>query len=167
MAAARSRRSRRDVARSAARLGAVQALYQMDIAGTDLADVLAEFGSVRLGETFENGECGEADFALLRDIVEGVVRDQRLIDQSVNAHLAPGWTLGRLDATLRAVLRAAAYEVLFRPDIPGRVTISEYVDVAHAFFDGDEPRVVNGVLDALARERRPEEFSDGPDRPKA
>lgn len=166
MAAVRSRRSRRDVARSAARLGAVQALYQMDIAGTDLADVLAEFGSGRLGETFENGECGEADFTLLRDIVEGVVGDQRLIDRSINAHLASGWTLGRLDSTLRAVLRAAAYELLFRSDIPGRVTISEYVDVAHAFFDGEEPRVVNGVLDALARERRPDEFTEGPPQPQ-
>ena len=161
MAAPKPRRVRRDVSRSAARLGAVQALYQMDIAGTDLADVLAEFGSVRLGEIFENGECGEADFAFLKDTVEGVVRDQRLIDRSIEAHLASGWTLARLDSTLRAVLRAAVYEILFREDVPVRVTISEYIDVAHAFFSGEEPGVVNAILDALARERRPDEFQGG------
>lgn len=159
MAASGTRyRSPREISRSSARLGAVQALYQMDIAGTDVADVLAQFGTARLGETFENGECGPADIAFLGDIVEGVVREQRAIDAAVDDHLAAGWTLGRLDSTLRAVLRAGGYELMFRDDIPPRATISEYVDVAHAFFDGDEPGVVNGVLDALARERRPQEF---------
>jgi N utilization substance protein B len=151
-------RSDREVSRSSARLGAVQALYQMDIAGTDFSEVLAQFGAGRMGEIFEDGECGEADFAFLKDIVEGVVREQHEVDRSVAHHLAAGWTLGRLDSTLRALLRAGAYELLFRADVPSRVTISEYVDVAHAFFEGEEPRVVNGVLDALAHARRASEF---------
>jgi transcription antitermination protein NusB len=142
------------VARAAARLGAVQALYQMDIAQTDLADVLADFGSIRLGEAFEEGECGEADFVLLRDIVGGVVREQRLIDRSLDDCLAEGWTLARLDATARAILRAGAYELMFRNDIPARVAISQYIDVAHAFFDGSEPGFINAALDQLARRQR-------------
>jgi transcription antitermination protein NusB len=146
------------IARAAARLGAVQALYQMDIAQTDLADVLADFGSIRLGEQFEDGECGEADFALLRDIVGGVVREQRLIDRSLDGCLAEGWTLGRLDATARAILRAGAYELMFRDDIPAKVVISQYVDVAHAFFDGSEPGFINAALDQLARRQRQGEF---------
>jgi transcription antitermination protein NusB len=155
---AKRSRSDREVSRSSARLGAVQALYQMDIAGTDLAEVLAQFGAGRMGEIFEDGECGEADFAFLKDIVEGVVREQHGIDRAVQDHLAAAWKLGRLDSTLRAVLRAGAYELMFRPDVPARVSITEYVDVAHAFFEAEEPRVVNGVLDALARAHRPAEF---------
>jgi transcription antitermination protein NusB len=155
---AKRSRSDREVSRSSARLGAVQALYQMDIAGTDFAEVLAQFGAGRMGETFEDGECGEADFAFLKDIVEGVVREQHGIDRAVEDHLAAAWTLGRLDSTLRAVLRAGAYELMFRADVPARVSITEYVDVAKAFFEAEEPRVVNGVLDALARAHRPEEF---------
>ncbi len=152
------RRSDREVSRSSARLGAVQALYQMDIAGTDFAEVLAQFGAGRMGEIFEEGECGEADFAFLKDIVEGVVREQHEIDRAVESHLAANWTLGRLDSTLRALLRAGAYELMFRADVPARVTITEYVDVAHAFFEDEEPRVVNGVLDALAHACRGSEF---------
>ena len=155
---AKRKRSDREVSRSSARLGAVQALYQMDIAGTDFSEVLAQFGAGRMGETFEDGECGEADFAFLKDIVEGVVREQHGIDRAVEDHLAAAWTLGRLDSTLRAVLRAGAYELMFRADVPARVSITEYVDVAHAFFEAEEPRVVNGVLDALARAHRPAEF---------
>jgi transcription antitermination protein NusB len=155
---AKRSRSDREVSRSSARLGAVQALYQMDIAGTDFAEVLAQFGAGRMGETFEDGECGEADFAFLKDIVEGVVREQQAIDRAVEDHLAAAWTLGRLDSTLRAVLRAGAYEIMFRADVPARVSITEYVDVAHAFFEAEEPRVVNGVLDALARAHRAGEF---------
>ncbi len=139
--------------RSAARLGAVQALYQMDIAKTDLSDVLAEFGSVRLGENFDGGECGEADFEFLSSLVRGVLDEQRTIDPLINERLAGGWKLSRLDATLRAILRAGAYELKHRTDVPARVAISEYIDVAKAFFDGgDEPKVVNGVLDKLAHE---------------
>ena len=151
-------RSDREVSRSSARLGAVQALYQMDIAGTDFSEVLAEFRAGRMGEIFEDGECGEADFAFLKDIVEGVVREQHEVDRAVESHLAANWTLSRLDSTLRALLRAGAYELIFRTDVPARVAITEYVDVAHAFFEDEEPRVVNGVLDALARARRAPEF---------
>jgi transcription antitermination protein NusB len=155
---AKRSRSDREVSRSSARLGAVQALYQMDIAGTDFSEVLAQFGAGRMGETFEDGQCGEADFAFLKDIVEGVVREQHRIDRAIEDHLAAAWTLGRLDSTLRAVLRAGAYELMFRADVPARVSITEYVDVAHAFFEAEEPRVVNGVLDALARAHRAAEF---------
>jgi transcription antitermination protein NusB len=160
-AGAKRSRSDREVSRSSARLGAVQALYQMDIAGTDFSEVLSQFGAGRIGEIFEDGECGEADFGFLKDIVEGVVREQGEVDRQVDDLLAAGWRLARLDSTLRAVLRAGAYELMFRPDVPARVTITEYVDVAHAFFEGDEPRVVNGVLDALARKHRPADFSPG------
>lgn len=147
-------RAPREVARSAARLGAVQALYSMDIAGTAVEDVLAEYGSTRLGEAFENGECGEADIAFLRDIISGVLADQRLIDQTVDACLAEGWTLARLDSTLRAILRAGAYEVMFREDVPAAAAISEYVNVTRAFFEeGREGGFVNAALDALARKR--------------
>ncbi len=142
----------RAAARSAARLGAVQALYQMDIAKTDLSDVLADFGSVRLGEDFDAGECGEADFDFLSSLVRGVLDEQRSIDPQINERLAGGWKLSRLDATLRAILRAGAYELKHRQDVPAKVAISEYIDVAKAFFDGEEPKVVNGVLDNLAHE---------------
>ena len=138
--------------RSAARLGAVQVLYQMDIAHTDLADVLADFSSVRLGEEFENGECGDADFDFLKNLITGVVKEQADIDLVIDDHLAKGWKLQRLDATLRAILRAGAYELKQRHDVPVKVAISEYIDVAKAFFSGDEPKVVNGVLDKLARD---------------
>jgi N utilization substance protein B len=158
MADPKRTRSGREVSRSSARLGAVQALYQMDIAGTDFSEVLAQFGTGRMGEVFEDGECGEADFAFLKDIVEGVVTRQREVDLAIEGHLAAKWTLGRLDSTLRALLRAGAYELLFRPDVPARVTINEYVDVARAFFDDEEPRVVNGVLDAIARAHRAAEL---------
>ena len=151
--------SPRAVARRQARLGAVQALYQMEVGGAPLSEVLAEFASRRIGERFEDGECGRPDIALLQDIVRGVVREQTVIDRAVNRHLVSGWKLPRLDATVRAILRAGAYELMFREDIPPRVTISEYVEIAGAFFDGgDETGFVNGVLDALARERRADEL---------
>lgn len=155
-AAPRSRRAA--VARSAARLGAVQALYQMDIGGTDMIEVLAQYGSGRLGDDFNEGQCGEADAGFLKSIVEGVVADQALIDRKVNDCLGAGWTLARLDATVRAILRAGGFELMFREDVPARVTISEYVEVAKAFFDGSEPKFVNAALDKLARERRPDEL---------
>lgn len=150
--------NRTAVARSAARLGAVQALYQMDIGGSDLADVLAQYASVRLGEGFEDGQCGKADATYLKSIVEGVVEDQKLIDQKVDGALDSGWTLARLDATARAILRSGAFELMFRDDVPAKVIISEYVDVAKAFFDASEPGFINASLDKLARSRRPEEF---------
>ena len=144
--------------RAAARLGAVQALYQMDISGSDVGETLAQFSSRALGENFDDGDCGEADYKHLREVVDGVVREQKTIDPQVDQILDKAWPLHRLDSTVRAILRAAAYELMFMEKVPARVAISEYVDVADAFFEKEEPRFVNGVLDRLARMRRPDEF---------
>ena len=146
------------VERAAARLGAVQALYQMDIAGTDVGETLAQFSSRAAGDDFEDGQCGEADYKHLREVVDGVVREQPTIDPAVDRILDSNWPLHRLDTTVRAILRAGAYELMFMEKVPARVAISEYVDVAAAFFGDEEPKFVNGVLDRLARHRRPDEF---------
>jgi N utilization substance protein B len=142
---------RRPVRRSAARLAAVQALYQMDLAQTDVGEVLAQFSTRTARPNFDDGNVEGADFAFLKDIVEGVVREQRAIDPKINESLAPGWSLARLESIIRAMLRAGSYELMFRDDIPAKAVISEYVDVAHAFYEGDQPGFVNGVLDRLAR----------------
>jgi transcription antitermination protein NusB len=144
--------------RSASRLGAVQALYQMDIAGAQLPDVFAEFESFWLGREVEGASYKPAEIAFFRDVLEGVVREQRALDKDVDAALASGWPLKRIEAILRAVLRAGAYELRHRKDVPARVVITEYVDVAHAFVDKEEAGMANAVLDALAREYRAEEF---------
>lgn len=157
-AAGKQTKSRTSVARSASRLGAVQALYQMDIGGSELADVLADYGSGRIGVQFDDGQCGEADYGFLKAIVEGVVEDQVLIDKKVNECLGEGWTLARLEATSRAILRAGGFELMFRDDVPPKVTISEYVEVAKAFFSGSEPGFINASLDAMARTRRADEL---------
>jgi transcription antitermination protein NusB len=146
-------------ARSAARLGAVQALYQMDVGGIELGETLAQFSSRAQGANFDNGDCGEADFPHLRQVVEGVVREQALLDPKTDAALVADWPLHRLDATVRAILRAGVFELWFMEKVPARVAVSEYVDVAAAFFpDSDEPAFVNGVLNKLARKRRADEF---------
>jgi len=147
--------------RGVARLAAVQALYQLDIAGTTLPEVLAEFESHRLGRELDGEQYREADAAYFREIVGGVVRDQRSLDPAVHGCLSPGWPLSRIDATLRAILRAGAWELAARADVPARVVVSEYVDIARAFFDADVAGMVNAVLDALARRQRPAEFSIG------
>ena len=152
---------RSPAARSAARLAAVQALYQMDMTAIDMREVIAEFEAHRLGKEVEGGKYCEAEAAFFRDIVEGVVREQRRIDPLIDQHLAEGWRLNRLDSILRAILRAGAYEMLKRPDVPARVVITEYVDLAHAFFEGEEPKVVNGILDRLGHEHRPQDFARG------
>lgn len=158
-ASARGVTARRASARSAARLAAVQALYQMDMTAIDMSRVIAEFEAHRLGQEVEGCQYREAEPEFFRDIVEGVVREQLRIDPLIDRHLAEGWRLHRLDSILRAILRAGAYEILMRKDVPSRVVITEYVDLAHAFFDGEEPKVVNGILDRLGRENRPEEFA--------
>lgn len=140
--------------RGAARLAAVQALYQMDIAGSELGDVLAEFEAFRLGKEIDGLEFREADPAWFRDVVTGVVGSQREIDPRVHNALTEGWPLRRIDVTLRAILRAGTFELMARKEVPARVIISEYIDVAKAFFVEDEPRIVNGVLDRLARDLR-------------
>lgn len=148
-------------ARSAARLGAVQALYQMDVAGTPLDDIVDEFVHHRFGQEIEGSVYARADEAHFEDIIRGVVREQRDIDVAVDGALARGWTLARLDATLRAILRAGTYELRRCKDVPVKVVINEYVDVAHAFFEGDEPGVVNAVLDRLgANARKPRGADD-------
>jgi transcription antitermination protein NusB len=146
--------------KSAARLGAVQALYQMDLAGTDVGETLAQFSSRVSGNNFENGETGHADYKHLREVVEGAVREQQLLDPRLDQILDSGWPLHKLDTTVRAILRAAAYEIWFMENIPARVSISEYIAVADAFYEGgDEPKFINGVLNTLARRRRPDEFA--------
>ena len=147
--------------RGAARLAAVQALYQMDIAGTGVNDILTEFESHWIGREVEGAQYLPAEAAFFRDIVSGVVREQRSLDPLVDRALAAGWPLKRIEAILRAVLRAGAYELGHRNDVPARVIVSEYVDVAHAFVDKDETGMVNAVLDQLAREFRKGELDRG------
>jgi transcription antitermination protein NusB len=146
------------VKRSAARLAAVQALYQMDIAGTSLPDILAEFEGHWPGQDSEGDSYPEAEAAYFRDVVGGVLREQRELDPMVDEALTKGWPLKRVETVLRAVLRAGAYELVHRSDVPARVVVSEYVDVAGAFLDRDETGMVNAVLDALARRLREAEF---------
>ncbi len=144
--------------RGAARLSAVQALYQMDIAGTGLNDILAEFEGHWIGREVEGAQYLPAEAAFFRDIVGGVVREQRTLDPLIDDALARGWPLKRIEAILRAVLRAGAYELGHRGDVPARVVVSEYVDVANAFVDKDETGMVNAVLDQIARQLRAVEF---------
>ncbi|MGQ4272578.1 transcription antitermination factor NusB [Terrihabitans sp. B22-R8] len=150
--------------RSSSRLGAVQALYQMDISAAGMSDVLAEFETFWLGREVEGEEYKPAEVAFFRDIVEGVVREQRQLDPRIDHVLSTGWPLKRVEAILRAILRAGAYELLNRRDVPARVVITEYVDVAHAFVDREEAGMTNAVLDKLAREFRAAEFEDRPAR---
>jgi len=150
-------------ARSAARLAAVQALYQMDMAGTEINAIIEEFTHFRLqGRNAEDEgqavELADADQIYFSELVRGAVRRQRDIDPMVDQKLATGWRLVRVDSTLRAILRVAVYELMERIDVPARVVINEYINVAHAFFSEDQPKVVNGVLDQLARELRAGEF---------
>jgi len=155
------RQERKANRRGAARLAAVQALYQMDIAGTGLNDILAEFESHWIGREVEGAQYLPAEAAFFRDVVSGVLHEQRSIDPLVDEALPRGWPLKRVEAILRAVLRAGCYELSHRGDIPARVIVSEYVDVAHAFVDKDETGMVNAVLDQLARHFRKGELDRG------
>ena len=146
--------------RSAARLAAVQALYQMEVSGKGVTDALAEFEAFWIGREVEGIAFKPAENAFFRDILAGVVREQRPVDVKIDAALADGWPLKRIEAVLRAILRAGAYELMFRKDVPARVAISEYVDVAHSFYSEDEPGLVNAVLDAIAREVRGNELGE-------
>ena len=147
--------------RSAARLAAVQALYQMDVAGTGIAQIMAEFESHWIGREVEGDTYKPAEVAFFRMIVEGVLEHQGSIDREIDAALAKGWPLARIEAVMRAIFRAGAFELRYRNDVPARVVISEYVDVAGAFFERDEAGMTNAVLDSLARQRRPLEFATG------
>lgn len=145
--------------RGAARLAAVQALYQMDIAGAGINDIFAEFESHWLGHEVEGDTYLPAEAAFFRDVVSGVVRDQARLDPVIDTELRKGWPLTRIDAILRAVMRAGAYELEHRKDVPGRVVVSEYVDIANAFVDRSETGMVNAVLDQIARQFRADEFT--------
>ncbi|MBV9533669.1 MAG: transcription antitermination factor NusB [Bradyrhizobium sp.] len=147
--------------RGAARLAAVQALYQMDIAGAGINDIFAEFESHWLGGEVEGEKYLPAEATFFRDIVAGVVREQTRLDPLIDDALSKSWPLKRIDAILRAVMRAGAYELEHRKDVPAKVAVSEYVDVAHAFVEAEETGMVNAVLDQIARQFRAEEFARG------
>lgn len=141
-------------ARSAARLAAVQALYQLEMEQTELATLLDEFHRHRIGREIEDVEYIDADIAFFDDLVQGVVARRDEIDAALTARLAQGWSLTRLDRTMLQILRAGAYELFARTDIGVGTVINEYLDVAHAFFDAREAKFVNGLLDAVAKDVR-------------
>ena len=161
MAGAEASQARKANKRGAARLAAVQALYQMDLAGTGLNEIVAEFEGHWLGGEVEGAQYMPAEAAYFRDIVAGVLREQTKLDPLIDAALNRSWPLKRIEAILRAVLRAGAYELACRPDVPARVVTTEYVDVAAAFVDDEETGMVNAVLDQLGRQLRAAEFSGG------
>ena len=146
--------SARSKSRSAARLAAVQALYQQEMEGTSVARLLKEFHDHRLGATIEGATYVEAEQDFFDDIVTGVDARRVQLDDLIADRLADGWSLDRLDRPMRAILRAGAYELAARPDVPVGTVISEYVDVAHAFYDKRESGFVNGLLDAIAKGAR-------------
>ena len=145
-------RNSRSQARSAARLAAVQALYQRQMEKTPLPRLLDEFHQHRLGREIEGDEYADAEVAFFDDVVSGVDARREEIDDKLTARLAQGWTLARLDKTMLQILRAGTYELIARQDVPKASSISEYVDVAKAFFDDREAKFVNGILDAVATE---------------
>ncbi|MCF6369944.1 transcription antitermination factor NusB [Rhizobium halophilum] len=140
--------------RGAARLAAVQALYQMDVGGAGVLEVVAEYETHRLGQELDGDTYLKADASWFRSIVSGVVRDQVKIDPVVRGALQEDWPLSRLDSTLRAILRAGTFEILERKDVPIPVIVTEYVEIAQAFFEGEEPKIVNAVLDRIAKQVR-------------
>ena len=142
--------------RGAARLAAVQALYQMDVAGSGLLEIAAEYEAFRLGKEIDGATYREADAQWFRAILSGVVENQKTVDPVIRAALTEDWPLSRLDSTLRAILRAGVYELMKRADVPVAVIVSEYVDIARAFYDEDEPKLVNAVLDRVSRRIRGE-----------
>jgi N utilization substance protein B len=145
----------RSRSRSAARLAAVQALYQQEMEELPVARLLKEFHDHRLGATIEDARYHDAERDFFDDIVTGVDARRGEIDAAISSHLAKGWSLERLDRPMRAILRAGAYELIARPDVPVGSVISEYVDVAHAFYDKRESGFANGLLDSIAKEARP------------
>ena len=144
----------RSQARSTARLAAVQALYQQQMEGTPLARLLDEFHQHRLGKEIDDEQYADAEADFFDDIVSGVDARREEIDALLVGKLAEGWTLARLDKTMLQILRAGTYELLARADVPAAAAISEYVDVAKAFFDDREAKFVNGILDAVGKGAR-------------
>ena len=141
-------------ARTVARLAAVQALYQMELAGTGVDAVVREFTDHRFDGDLEGETLAEADEVFFSELVHGVVGEQAAIDSAISHRLASNWRLERVDATLRAILRAGGWELMHRPDVPVEVAIDEYVEIAKSFFEGPEPGFVNGALDGIARDAR-------------
>jgi N utilization substance protein B len=146
--------------RSAARLAIVQALYQMEVAGKGLNEIYAEFESHWIGREIEGVQYKPAELQFFRDIVKGVLDNQETIDRALDGALQGGWPLQRIKSVMRAILRAGGFELGFRRDIPVKVVIKEYVDVAGAFFGATESGMINAVLDRLARQARPEHFAE-------
>ncbi len=147
--------SRQRRARTVARLAAVQALYQMELAGEGVETVIREFANHRFDTDIEGEPLAEADEAWFADIVRGVIENQRKIDDTIKARLASNWRLERLDATLRALLRSGAWELGHKAEVPKEIVIDEYVELAKAFFDEAEAKFVNAALDGVARDVRP------------
>ena len=152
----------RAIERSAARLAAVQALYQMDVTGKTLPEIFAEFETYWIGGEIEGDRYNRAELAFFRDILTGVLADQGPLDRAIDKMLVASWPLARVDSVMRATLRGGAYELKKRKDIPARVVIKEYVDIAGAFFGQEESGMINAVLDGLAREYRAVEFEAKP-----
>lgn len=142
--------------RSVARLAAVQALYQMEVSGVGVDAVVREFSEHRFDRDVdgEGDQMAAADETFFAELAKGVVAKQGEVDQAIVKRLASGWRLDRLDATARAVLRAGAFELMHRPDVPTEVVIDEYVEIAKSFFEGPEAGFINGALDAIARDAR-------------
>jgi N utilization substance protein B len=152
--APKSQQAQRGKARAAARLAAVQALYQHEMEGTPIPALLHEFHNHRLGATIEDADYAEAEVDFFDDVVKGATARAGEIDLAIEKKLASGWTLGRLDKPMKAILRAGTYELMARADVPVGAAISEYVDVAHAFYEKREAGFVNGLLDAIAKDVR-------------
>jgi N utilization substance protein B len=142
-------------ARSVARLAAVQALYQMEAAGAGAEAVIREFVDHRFDRDIEGVRLAHADEVFFSALVRGVVADQDAVDAAVRRRLATGWKLERIDATARSILRAGAWELIRRRDVPAEVALDEYVEIAKSFFEGPEPGFINAALDAIARDERP------------
>jgi transcription antitermination protein NusB len=149
-------------ARRAARLAAVQALYQMELTNENVEMVVQEFVDHRFGHEAEVSPAGEPDAEFFADLLRAVPKHQMEIDRSVARSLSANWRLERIDSILRAILRAGTCELIARPDVPARVVIHEYVEIAHAFFSAGEPAFVNAVLDKLAHSKRAAEFGETP-----
>ncbi|MGI9352705.1 MAG: transcription antitermination factor NusB [Rhizobiaceae bacterium] len=147
--------------RGAARLAAVQALYQMDITGSRISDVVEEYEHLRIGKEVDGDEYLDADLSWFRSLVSGVVSEQNLLDPLIHKTLPDDWPLARIDTLLRSVLRCGAFELKNRRDVPVRVVISEYLEIAKSFFEIEEPKLVNAVLDKIARQFRENEFDHG------
>ena len=153
--------------RFAARLAAVQALYQMDVVGKGILETLGEFESHWIGREVDGVDAGATDRGFFRDLISGVLREQAMLDRALDDTLAEKWRLSRLEAVSRAILRAGAYELAFRHDVPVASTIGSYIEVAASFHDDPEIKFINGALDAVARRLRKDDHKPDHHKPGA